>query len=535
MILLGDGHKAAPGLRAVFADEDHHWISLFDSGRGVWETVRAKDCPLYVRNIAWEHRSRTMTPKQTVVNGGAIYFHPSDERAPELVDKLKLPNPDFAQAMRMRDKGKRCPLPLPYISACFNLPLSHAWADGVMAPRFAPVMGFNLDFVDRRTEGRSIEANLGDDYWLRDYQQDAVDSALRNGSGVLVAPCGAGKTSIGIGIVAAVRQRTLILVHTKDLMQQWQERIEEWLPQLSMGFIGGGRTYQEGGDIVVATVQTLMNMQWQELYDLGKQFGLVILDEAHHCPAASFSWVMTAMPAKLRFGLTATPTREDGLTDFMWWTFGPKIWEISHRSLQHNGLIVVPSYHFVATCWSPEDPDDEYQSIITEMTMDEERNRGIVQLAHRCAASDRKVLLLSGRVGHCEQLHEELQAQGVSSVLLLGKMSPKKRTAALEGMRAGQYEVCISTTVADEGLDLPLLDTLIMCTPTKAQGKVEQRIGRLMRPHPGKEECTVYDLVDDWGPFFHSARSRRSLYRILCMPREPFSLSTCSFTNYDRL
>ena len=535
MILLGDGHKAAPGVRAVFADGRHHWISLYDSGRGVWETVRAKDCPLYVRIIAWEHRSRTMTPKQTVVNGGAIYFHPSDERAPELLDKLKLPNPDYEQALRMRNKGKRCPLPVPYVSACFNLPLSHPWADGVMAPRFAPTMGFNLELIDRRTEGYPIPAYLSEDYELRDYQRDAVDSALSNGSGVLVAPCGAGKTSIGIGIVAAVRQRTLILVHTKDLMQQWQDRIEAWLPELSMGFIGGGRTYAHEADIVVATVQTLMNMPWQELYDLGKEFGLVILDEAHHCPAASFSWVMTAMPAKLRFGLTATPTREDGLTQFMWWTFGPKIWEISHRSLQHNGLIVVPSYHFVDTGWSPEDPDDEYQRVITEMTMDEERNRGIVKLVHRCAAADRKVLVLSARVGHCEQLHEELQAQGVCSVLLLGKMSPKKRTAALEGMRAGDYEVCISTTVADEGLDLPMLDALVMCTPTKAHGKVEQRIGRLMRPYPGKEECRVYDLVDDWGPFFHSARSRRSLYRILCMLRHENFAPVGAFSQHRRL
>lgn len=478
-----------------------------------------------------------MTPKQTVVSGGAIYFHPSDERANELADKLKLPNPDYAQAMRMRDKGKRCPLPVPYISACFNLPLSHAWADGVMAPRFAPITGFNLDFIDRRTHGRPIEANLAGNYELRGYQQDAVDCAVREGSGVLVAPCGSGKTSIGIGIVAEVRQRTLVLVHTKDLMQQWQERIEEWLPQLSMGFIGGGRTYQEGGDIVIATVQTLMNMPWQELYDLGKEFGLVILDEAHHCPAASFSWVMTAMPAKLRFGLTATPTREDGLTDFLWWTFGPKIWEIDHRSLAKNNLIVVPSYFFLDTGWSPKEPSAEYQSVITEMTLDEQRNKSIQALVWRCQHASRKILILSARVGHCEQLYKMFKG-GVRTgepVLLLGKMSPKKRKAALDGMRDGRYNICISTTVADEGLDLPMLDTLVMCTPTKAHGKVEQRIGRLMRPHPGKQECRVYDLVDDWGPFIHSARRRRSLYRILCMPRKPFSLSTCHFTNYDRL
>ena len=126
--------------------------------------------------------------------------------------------------------------------------------------------------------------------------------------------------------------------------------------------------------------------------------------------------------------------------------------------------------------------------------------------------------MLLPRARQVGKIHEKLLEAGVASVLLLGKMSAKKRKAALDAMRDGDYEVCISTTVADEGLDLPLLDALVMTTPTKSQGKVEQRIGRLMRPYAGKKDCVVVDLVDDWGPFYWSARSRRTVYRLLCMP-----------------
>lgn len=506
---------SALGIR--FMGKSRKYIGYYDSSLDRWHQLYINDCPLWMRVMASNRYMEDRMKHVMCVRAGGIYFKPDSEDAIEIAKEFRIVNPDWVTANNLRKKGKRVPMPDQWLYAAHRLPLDHPWGDGIILPLFCKTNRFWLDIVDRRQKGNPIDVGLADSFAPRGYQQDGIDAAMRHGHGVLRAPCGAGKTAIGVGIIGAAKRKTLILAHTGDLVLQWKSRLAQWLPGASVGVYGMGK--KEEGDVVIATVQTLTKMRWTELYDWAKQFGVVILDEAHHAPAQTFSFVLTAIPAQLRFGLTATPERADGLTPFLWWSFGKEIWKIDHRSLEHNGLIMVPEFSFIDTMWKPRRESEEYGRVVTEMTLDKDRNETIVDIATKCAAEGRSILILSDRVGHCESLAEELIERGIKAAALVGKLSSKRRAVLIEAMNAGELSVCTATTIADEGLDIPRLDTLIMATPSSSLGRVEQRVGRIMRPAPGKQGPLVFDLRDSWGPFRGGARKREGLYRRLGMQR----------------
>ena len=130
----------------------------------------------------------------------------------------------------------------------------------------------------------------------------------------------------------------------------------------------------------------------------------------------------------------------------------------------------------------------------------------------KACESGRQVLVLSDRVDHCSELAEAIAARGIKASPLVGKMTKKQRAEVLEKANQREVQVVCATTVADEGLDLPSLDTVVLTTPTKALGRIQQRIGRIMRPHPEKQSPVVIDCIDDIGAMRGLARKRQRLY-----------------------
>ena len=398
----------------------------------------------------------------------------------ELVDSVAIPSKEYAVAVAMRANGKRVPLPPSHITP------ARQEGTGWYVPRYTGAAGATDATV--LPDGAHIGAVPG--FALRGYQREALAAWWRHRSGIIVAPCGAGKTAIGLTAVLHLDTPALVLVHTGDLLRQWRERAEALGIEVA--------TVSEGNRpvparLVIATMQTLA--MWQ-LGKWGAGFGLVIVDEAHHVPCATLTDVLYELPGRYRLGLTATPTRADGLTPILLGHMGPIRAEVSREALAEAGAIIVPRVERVATGWKPDD-EAEYVEMITSATKDDARNIQIADLAATAVKAGRHVLIQTERVEHAKVLSRLIgDRHGLGSVAVYGALGAKARALALERVALGACPILIATQLADEGLDLPILDTLILGVPQRNAARLEQRVGRIARPAPGKVDAIVYDLLD---------------------------------------
>ena len=452
------------------------------------------------------------------VRAGAYYFPPGNELAAKLSESYSLPNPDYRMAQGLRNRGRWVEMPPARVSACQEIPHEHPWGGGMAIPRNANIDGSGLKIIDKRTYPviKDPLTPVGG-YNLRAYQEDALSQWIKaDQEGVIVAPCGAGKTTIGIFAITACETKTLILVHTNDLAEQWTNRIDTTLEGCTTSVYGGGKR-DDSGRVVVATFQTLDRMSWVERYEWAKQFGLCIVDECHHVPAEMFSRVIMTIPAKHRLGLTATPHRQDGLTSMLWWHLGPAVYEITNEDLAKDGHVLPPRVEWLMTDWKGPKEQMDWPKLVNEMAANMYRNERIISRIVRAIEDGRQVLVLSDRVNHCSLMAQELRFRGYTAEPLVGRMTKKQRAETLNKARDREIQVVCATTLADEGLDLPSLDTVVLTTPTKALSRIQQRIGRVMRPHPDKKPPLVIDVVDDMGSMRGLAKKRMKLYtRIGC-------------------
>lgn len=415
--------------------------------------------------------------------------------------ELSLTNPAHV-AYKRHGKGRPPPRT---ISACGVMD-GGPWAGGVWVPREADGWGG----ADRTVmpEAEPVEFRWD----LRDYQSPAVDAVVRAGGGGIVAPCGAGKTVMGCALVGRYDTPALILVHTRDLAAQWADRVRDSLG-VEAEIVGyGKRTDGTSGRVVVASLQTLARWGWWRVHQWGQRFGLVIADEAHHVPAATWGTVVAGLPARVRVWLSATPERPDGLHPILQWHMGPAVATIDPAVIEAAGKVLAP----VVRLWRapPVDLDGlESHERARALAESGARNLGLCIEAAGMVAAGRRVLLLTKLVDHCGALAARLRAMDVDAVALTGQTGKAERAETIDRMRAGTVQVVCATSLADEGLDAPRLDSCILAAPDGNVQKVEQRIGRVCRPHPDGLPPVVVDVVDDWGPYQGYARRRQGLYR----------------------
>ena len=336
---------------------------------------------------------------------------------------------------------------------------------------------------------------------LRPYQATAAHALVQREQGIVVAACGSGKTVIACEAIRTAATTTLVVVHTADLAAQWAEVIERELGRAPHRL--GGRSVKRSasasgsGSITVATIQTLARLDEADLARV-LRVGCLIVDEAHHVPASTFDRVVSRSPSRYRWALTATPDRVDGLGPVIGFLFGSVVATISGDDLARTGVLVRPQYRQVRTGWSCGESD--YSAIVTALSVDERRDAVILDLVRRATGP---TLVLVARVAHAQALALALGCRS-----LTGSDTADDRAEAIDAVRTGRERVLVATTVADEGLDLPCLTTLILGTPSRARGRLEQRIGRVCRAYPGKTEAYVYDLVDEHSLLLSQARAR---------------------------
>ncbi len=341
---------------------------------------------------------------------------------------------------------------------------------------------------------------------LRDYQETAVQAVLRERQGVIQAPTGSGKTVMAMALVARLDTPALIVVHTSVLFEQTAEAARRFLG-VEPGLVGRGR--EEPGDVTVAMVQTLMRRDLSAWRD---RFGLVILDEAHHCPAETFKTVVQEFAARYRVGLSATPTRKDRLHPILFDVVGPILHVVTPRTLLASGSIAKVEVIPVETGFRGRYRRD-YASLLNRVVRDGRRNAVIVEavVRHRGRLS----LVLTERVEHARLLAKILLGRGLKAAALTGDLPGEAREAVLRRFASGDLEVMVSTTaLVGEGFDLPALDAVFVTVPHANPAKTTQILGRALRPCEGKVAGRVVDFVDSEVPLLrHQAERRMRVYR----------------------
>ena len=350
---------------------------------------------------------------------------------------------------------------------------------------------------------------------LREYQEKAVSEMIRHTHGTLSAPTGSGKTIMALAIIARQKQPTLIIVHTRELLNQWIMAIERFLgiPGDAVGTLGGGKL-NPGESISVGLVQTLKN-KWPAIVD---QVGHVIVDECHKCPARTFTDVITKFDAKFFLGLSATPWRRDKLTQSIYFHLGDQRHQISQERLFEEGNLIKPRVIPRETSFETlTDPSRYYSLIMKELSQDRERNHLICSDVS-LDQNDGIKLILSDRREHCHELAKIFETDfKLSSIVLTGSTPIKEREEIVSSLKETSSGILISTiALLSEGFDLPQLSTLFLTTPIRFSGRLMQCLGRILRPAPGKEKATVYDYVDTQvGVLCSAAAARERVYENL--------------------
>jgi len=336
---------------------------------------------------------------------------------------------------------------------------------------------------------------------LRPYQQQAAEGILSKQFGVLEAGTGSGKTVVALSIIATRKQSTLILVHTKELLYQWRDRIKTFL-NVDAGLVGAGKF-----DIQPITV-AIVNTARRRLSELTPHFGHLIVDECHRVPSSLFTETVSAFPSKFMLGLSATPYRRDGLGKLIGWSMGLHRVTVNTKVLNDIGAILQPKIIKRETAFRYF-YDDDYQSMISALVTDRDRNGMIARDIRTQAKRGGLALVVSDRVDHLKKL----AAITDTGTLLTGKTPAKKRKEIVKSLASGDVRVLFSTlSLIGEGFDCPSMDALFLTTPIKFSGRLTQVVGRVLRPAEGKEPL-VYDYTDsNVGLLDYQAKQRQKVF-----------------------
>jgi superfamily II DNA or RNA helicase len=341
---------------------------------------------------------------------------------------------------------------------------------------------------------------------LRPYQQEAVDAAGQKSFGVVEAGTGSGKTVMALSLVAHRRQPTFVVVHTKELLYQWQERVHQFLG-VESGLVGDGKF-----TLAPLTIG-IVNSAKKRINDLVPHFGHLIVDECHRVPANLFTEVVSRFDCHYLLGLSATAFRSDHeMTKLIYYFMGDRLHRVDLDELKATGAILAPQVIRSTTSFTYGYRGD-YQALIKGLVKHEGRNLQILGDILKVAGEPDSgtSLVVSDRLSHCRFFVEKLKLRGVKVELLCGQLAPEARSAIVESVLSGEVEVLVATLqLISEGFDCPGLSTLFLTTPISFEGRLLQVIGRIMRPAENKR-ARVFDYIDENVPALLRSAKARSL------------------------
>ncbi|QJU52539.1 DEAD/DEAH box helicase [Herbiconiux sp. KACC 21604] len=370
------------------------------------------------------------------------------------------------------------------------------WARGQLKQELIK-LGWPADDLAGFTPGTPHQIDLDESGWhLRDYQQQAVDHFAEHGSGVVVLPCGAGKTLVGAGAMAAVKTNTLILVTNTVSARQWRDELlkRTSLTEDEIGEYSG--LVKEVKPVTIATYQILTSKRkgsyaHLELLD-ALDWGLVVYDEVHLLPAPVFK--LTAdLQARRRLGLTATLVREDGRESDVFSLIGPKRFDAPWKEIEAQGYIS-PAECFEVRVDLPFEERMEYAA-----AGDDERYRLAATAPAKLDATRRlieqhkgeRILVIGQYLDQLEALSEELGAPSIT-----GATPVPERERLFQAFRDGEEKILVVSKVANFSIDLPEASVAIQVSGSFGSRQEEaQRLGRLLRPKQSGLTASFYTLV----------------------------------------
>lgn len=351
---------------------------------------------------------------------------------------------------------------------------------------------------------------------LRDYQkpvvQKFIDHVTNNGvgrgagGGLLELPCAFGKTSISLYMISQLRKKTLVIVHKEFLLNQWVERIQQFLPKARVGRIQGQIIDIEDKDIVIGMLQSLSMKEYpQSVFD---SFGFTIIDEVHHISSQTFSNALFKIVTKYMLGLSATMNRKDGTTRVFKMFLGDIIYK-GVRDEERNVIVRGIEYHVEDDDFNNVITDFRgnvaYSSMISKLCEYNRRSEFILKILVDLLKEDDKqqVLILAHNRNLLKYLHDAIKARNISTV---GYYVGGMKEQSLKESESKQ--VIIATfSMAAEGLDIKTLTTLIMATP---KTDIQQSVGRILREK--HSQPIVVDIIDSHEPFKNQWKKRRAFY-----------------------
>lgn len=366
-----------------------------------------------------------------------------------------------------------------------------------------------INFNDQRTKG---DALLSSHLKVKLYpeQEDACAKILEHEIGILHAPTAFGKTVTATAIIAKRKINTLILVHNKELIDQWKERLHSFLPDIEIGTIQGGKI-KPTNQIDIATYQSLINRVNNSIKPIAFNYGQVIVDECHHLSAPSYEFLLSEINPLYVLGLTATPERQDGHQPIIFMQAGPIIYKAKfNNDATLKKVLIKRDYKGE---FSKRFFDQErmlhISSLMQHLIDDETRNIAIIKDVSQCIQKGRIPLILTERKKHAENIRNKLERLGYSTSILQGGMSQTQNIKEKQNLNDVHVVIAIGRYIG-EGFDLPRLDTLFLTMPISWKGALAQYVGRIHRVNEGKFEVQVYDYVDVNHPIFLKMFQRRS-------------------------
>lgn len=349
---------------------------------------------------------------------------------------------------------------------------------------------------------------------LRPQQREVVDATLAQlrstGGGVLALATGFGKTLICLHIISQLRLKTLIVVHKSFLMQQWRERIRQFLPRATIGTIQGPVVDVADKDIVIGMLQSLSMKSYAS--EVFAEFGMLACDECHHVAAEVFCRALPKVVVPYTLGLSATVERKDGLTDVIHWFLGDVAYKVDRNDAANQVHVKQVFYH-------SEDPRyleerRNYRGAVMLPTMlnnvvaHAPRNRAIVRdILELAREPGRQTMVLSDRLAHLDELKRALEAQAPAT-LTTGYYTGRQKPHELKASERADV-IFATRAMSAEGLDIPSLNALIFATPA---GDVVQACGRILRKQHAVSAIIV-DYVDGFSVFYGQARKRKAFYQ----------------------
>ena len=420
-------------------------------------------------------------------------------------------NPEFyaRQGMRLSTYN------IPRIISCANMKeeyiaLPRGCEDAVVALLKDNQAAYRIE--DKTNHGENITVKFKGE--LREEQKAAVDSLTAHDNGILNATTAFGKTVTAIGLIAERKVNTLILVHTKALLDQWKSRLEEFL---EINFTEEDIPKKRGrrkafspfgtldskenslhGKIDIALMQSCLEEDGVKSFV--RDYGMLIVDECHHVSAVNFERILKYANARYVYGLTATSIRKDGHQPVIFMQCGPIRYSADAKAQMASQTftrLLVPRF---TSYRELTDEKSTYARMVQKMADDENRNGLIIEDVCVALKEGRSPVVLTNLTAHVETLAGALIPHCKHVITLVGSESAKEKRQKMEYLQdisLSEPLVIVATgKYAGEGFDYPRLDTLFLALPVSWKGLIAQYAGRLHREYPGKKEVRIYDYID---------------------------------------